>query len=359
MAAFDDGELVGTCAAFTFDLTVPGAALPMGGTTMVTVQPSHRRRGALRAMMEAHLEEVCSRNEPLAGLWASESTIYGRFGFGPAAERVRLQLDARTVDFRGNSPPGRIRLIDANEALDALPPLYERIRPDRPGALTRTPSWWEQRVIDDPEHARQGRSAQRIAVYSGASGPEGYVMYRQQQQWKDFPEGEVNLLELIATGPESHAGLWRYVCNIDLYPNVHHWNAPLDDEIPWRVSEARRVRRKVDDSLWLRILDIPRALAGRKYEQRGRLVFGVTDEFRPENSGAYELDATPAGATCRRTGAEPQITLPIAMLGAIYLGGHRATTLGRAGLISGPDDALRLADHLFSWTRLPWCPENF
>lgn len=359
VSAFDGDELIGTGAAFTFDLTVPGGALPMGGTTMVTVQPTHRRRGVLRAMMRAHLDEIRGRGEPLAGLWASESSIYGRFGYGRAVESCKVAIDARHVRFRGEPPPGRVALVDPSPARAPLAAVYDRARPRRPGMFTRTEAWWDTRLLHDAPHRRQGRSAQRYAVYEGPSGPEGYVIYRQRAEQTDFHEGQVHVFEMVFATPEANEAMWRYCAGIDLFPHVQYWNAPLDDALPWLLTEPRRAQRRIADTMWLRILDVPRALAGRAYGVEGRLVLGVRDPFLPDTDGRYELEATAAGAACRRTDAAADVELDVASLGAVYLGGHRPTTLARAGLVAGAPEALALADRLFAWDPLPWCPEDF
>jgi predicted acetyltransferase len=359
VAAFDGSEIVGTGGAFSFRLSVPGGELPMGGTTIITVRPTHRRRGVLTAMMRAHLDEIRDRGEPLAGLWASETPIYGRFGYGSAAEGCKMELDGRTVEFLGDAPDGRVRLVDADDAAGPCRAVFERVRPTRPGMFTRNADWWTWNVLDDPEHWRKGRSMKRYAIYEGADGAEGYAIYRQKENWDAFPEGTVHVAEVIAATPAAHAALWRYLLRIDLFPNVEHWNLPVDDELPWRVTDGRRVRRWPMDSLWIRLLDIPRALTGRSYASAQKLVLGVVDPFLPENDGRYELDAGPDGATCRETTADADLEVPVDALGAMYLGGHRATTLARAGLISGEDSSLASADRLFAWPIAPWCHEIF
>jgi predicted acetyltransferase len=357
-AAFDGDELVGTSAAFTFDVTVPGGALPMGGTTMVTVQATHRRRGVLRAMMQSHLDEVAARGEPLAGLWASEASIYGRFGYGHAADGQEIRIDARHVAFAHDPPAGAVRLIEADAAPNELPPIYERVRSTRPGMLTRDDARWKYGILFDPEHRREGRSAMRFAVYDGASGPEGYAIYRQKQDWKDFPEGEVDVVDVMPATADAHAALWRYLCRVDLFPNVRYWNLPVDDELPWRITEPRRVTRKIWDSLWIRLMDVRRALEGRTYAAPGALVLGIRDPFR-DQTGRYALDAGPDGAACRRVDDPPDLEMDVDVLGALYLGGHRPTMFARAGLIRGDTDALATADRVFPWGPAPWCPDVF
>ncbi len=359
VCAFDGKEMIGTCGAFSLDLTVPGATLPMGGTTVITVQPTHRRRGVLRAMMQAHLKEIQDRREPLAGLWASESSIYGRFGYGLAAQSYELKLDAKEVQFADDVSAGSVKLIELQEAQQLFPDVYERVRPTRPGMFARNDAWWETDVFYDPEHRREGKSAKRYAIHKGESGVDGYAIYRQKEEWTDFPKGEIHVVEVITSTLAAHRALWHYMTNIDLYPNVRYWNAPVDDELPWQVTDPRRVQRNICDSLWVRLIDIPRALAGRHYCGSGKIVFEVHDSFMPANSGCYELETSNSSVQCSATSSKADIELSVQTLGAVYLGAHRFTELMRAGLIQGDPDALATADRMFSWDRQPWCPEVF
>jgi predicted acetyltransferase len=358
--AFDGDDLVGTLASFEFDVTVPGGTpLPMAGTTMVTVQPTHRRRGVLREMMASHLEDARRHDEPLAGLWASESSIYGRFGFGLAADMVTVELDARAIDFETSGPVAGIRFVDSGEARSALPPVYDRVRSTRPGMLSRSDAWWRWRTLYDPSKWRDGASAKRFAVHTGGDGIDGYVIFRQKERWDEFPEGRIDVVELLAASNEAHDALWRFVTNIDLFPKVRYWNQPVDDELRWRVREPRRVQRKVSDSLWLRILDVERALAARAYPVPGTLRVGVRDRLFPDLDGTYELAVDAAGASCRRTGGEADLYLDIDVLGAVYLGGRHLWSLHRAGRVHGTLATLRRADALFSWDPAPWTTSVF
>jgi predicted acetyltransferase len=358
--AFDGDDLVGTLASFEFDITVPGGeALPIAGTTMVTVQPTHRRRGVLREMMAAHLEDARRHDEPLAGLWASESSIYGRFGFGLAADMVTVELDARAIDFEGTDPVAGLRFLDTAEARRTLPPVYDRVRSTRPGMLSRSAAWWKWRTFYDPARWRNGASAKRVAVHAGGDGVDGYVIFRQKEKWEDFPQGLIEIVELVAASNEAHDALWRFVTNIDLFPRVRYWNQPVDDELRWRVTEPRRVQRKVSDSLWLRILDVERALASRSYPVPGTLRIGLHDRVFPDLEGTYELTVDAAGATCRRTSGEADLRLDIDALGAVYLGGRHLWSLHRAGRVHGTPAMLRRADALFSWDPAPWTTSVF
>ncbi|HUG07319.1 MAG TPA: GNAT family N-acetyltransferase [Acidimicrobiia bacterium] len=243
LAAFDGDEIVGTCAAFSLGLTVPGGVeLPMGGTTVVTVRPTHRRQGVLRALMSHHLDEIAERGEPLAGLWASEGSIYGRFGYGPATHLWEAKIHARHVGFRGGDHGGSASLLDVEEAGPSMRLVYERARLRRPGMLTRSEAWWEHRVLADPESWRDGKSSHRYVVYEEGGEPTGYALYRQKGKWLDsLPDGEVSVTEVMATTPGAHLGLWSFLLNIDLFPNVEYWNLPVDDPLPLVLDNHRRV----------------------------------------------------------------------------------------------------------------------
>ena len=140
---------------------------------------------------------------------------------------------------------------------------------------------------------------------------------------------------------------------------MEYWNLPIDDELPWRVTESRRIRRSIGDTLWLRLIDIPRALEGRRYSCREHLVLDVADPFLPDNSGRYLLDVSPDGASCARTDQDAELELPVDALGALYLGAHRAETLARAHMVKGSPEARAAAGRLFAAEPPPWCPEMF
>lgn len=361
VAAFDGETMVGTGGGFPLELTVPGGQLAMSGTTVVTVRPTHRRKGVLTAMMRFHLDDAREREEPLAGLWASESAIYGRYGYGSAVDRHETEVDGRTVQFIGEAPAGQVQLVEIDEAKKLAPGIHDRVRRQRPGMFARTELWWEHRLFYDPERWRDGASSRRWVFYFDAAGnATGYVAFRQKEKWEEqLAGGSVFVTELLAVDDEAHTGLWRFLTGVDLFPIAHYWSAPVDDPLPWKVNDRRRVQRKRYESLWLRLLDVPAALEARAYEGAGRMVLGLTDAFYPDLAGSYSLEAGPGGASCERTDAEPDLVMDIADLGSIYLGGHRASTLARAGRITGTPDVIAAADRIFGWSTTPWCPEVF
>lgn len=361
LAAFDGGEIVGTAAAFSLDLSVPGAEVPMAAVTAVGVAPTHRRRGLLTMLMRRQLDDVHDRGEPVAGLWASEGSIYQRFGYGLASLAGAAEIDrARTSFVRAPEVPGQIRLLDRAAALEAFPPIHERARATQPGMLSRSPSWW-QHLFADLEHWRDGASALFFALYESPEVPEGYVTYRVKQDWSTgVPAGTVRVRELLTVTPEALAALWRYCFDIDLVSKIEAWPRPPDDPLLYLLAEPRRWNLRLGDGLWVRLVDVPAALSARRYRTEGRVVFEVRDTFCPWNEGRYVVEGGPEGASCRATAEPPEIFVDAADLGAAYLGGTPFRVLARAGRVRENENrALERADAMFTWDPLPWCNQLF
>ena len=359
VAAFDGEQIVGTLAGFPFDVTVPGGAqIPMTGTTIVTVAATHRRRGALSSMMRDHMEDVRRRGEPLAGLWSSESLIYGRFGFGLATYNDEIEIDQQRVSVAGDA--GSVRLVAAEQAADMLPAIYDKECRRRPGMLSRSTSWWKHQ-FHDPSAGRRGFSALRIAVHETGGVADGYALYRQKSDWgSGFPDGTISVNEVIAPAATAHTGLWRYLTTIDLYPKIEYWNLPVDDALRWKVPDHRRVKRKRWDALYLRILDVVQALEARTYGADGRLTIAVTDSFLPHVAGSFQLAVAGGVGVCRRTEDEAtDVQMDTADLASLYLGGQSAVAMAEAGRITGAGDAITLAGRMFRGDIEPWCEEVF
>ena len=347
LVGVDGADIVATAGAWTFELTVPGGAyVPTAGVTWVGVTASHRRRGILRSLMARLHDHIAERGEPVAALTASESGIYGRFGYGVATRRARLVVASTLVRLRGGiGDDGAVRYVDAGTARKVLPAIYDRARAQQPGTLSRNDRWWDYMLLDR-ESNRGGASALFFVVH-----PDGYAMYRARNAWsKGFPNGEIVLLELMTASFEAYAALWRFLLDVDLVERISTSRSSPDEILPWLVDDPRRVQTEaLWDDAWVRVLDVPAALSARRYLTEDRLVVEVVDPSRPATSGRYEVDGGPSGATSRRTTVEPDLVMDISALGSLYLGGVPATTLGRARLIEEcTTGALRRADAFFA-----------
>ena len=276
MAAFDGTRMVSTFGSIDFDLSVPGGTLPMAGTTIVTVQPTHRRQGILTRMMTTHLRQAVDRKQPIAGLWASEAPIYGRFGYGSAAHGIELKLSAGAVSLPPGSEAISLKSIDHDEAAEILPAIYDMMYRATPGMLSRSTDWWTLRRLRDSERHRNGMSSRRIVVAYENDQPVGYLLYRQKEGWENnLPNGKISIIELITTDEDVRRALWRYVTNIDLFPSVEWWNTPVDYPLFVEVDNPRSLTAKQNDTLWLRIVDVVTCL--ERPHLRNRWSCGVHD----------------------------------------------------------------------------------
>jgi len=362
----DGDDIVGIGAAFTRDLTVPGAVVPTAHVTMVSVSPTHRRRGLLRNTMTRQLTEVrAAGQEPIAALWASEGRIYQRYGYGLATARVGFDIDAREV--RLTDPPageqagGRIRSVEATAVLTELAKVYEQLRVDRPGWSSRDDRWWAYHLADLPAR-RHGSTEARTIVHEGPSGVDGYALWRVKNSWDaGGPNGEVIVNELLATNPTAYVQLWRFLLSVDLTRSARYWSGSVDEPLLYLANEPRRLGARLADGLWVRVVDVGAALSARRYAAPVDVVLDVTDDLLTENSGRWRLVADASGAgRCTRTDAEPDLAFDVSVLGAAYLGGASLGSLAAAGRVTElRAGALGPATAALGWYRPPSAIEVF
>jgi predicted acetyltransferase len=359
-AAVDGDHLLSTGGTITFDLTTPGGVVPAGGLTAVAVLPTYRRRGILTDMIRYHFDDVKRRGEPVSLLWASESLIYGRFGYGVATENTEFDIDGRHAALRDDViPVGNVEFASKQHALDVMPDIYATAATSWPGFLSRTSDDWDV-LHSDFEHWRDGMTANRYAVYREGGRSLGYVRYRGKERWVEgHADNELFVGELIGVTPAAEAALWRYCFSVDLVTKIRAQQRPRSEIVSYLLVDPRRLRIRSGDGVWARLLDVPAALEARRYAAEGSLTIEVVDAFLPETGGTFELSGGPDGAECRRTEAAADLRVDVAGLSSRYLGGGSFEMLRRAGRADGATDAIRRADRMFDWHVAPWCPHHF
>jgi predicted acetyltransferase len=358
LAAREDGQIVGGAGAFPFEMSVPGGRVRCCGTTVVGVYPTHRRRGALRAMMRAHIDQAQELGEPIAALWASEETIYGRYGYGRAAFAGDISIPRERVAFvQPLEARGRIRIVERDEALAKFPPLWEGLAHERPGLFIRTSDWWETRTLDDPPDRRFGGGPKRFVLLEHDGEAVAYAIYRHNMSWENFVStGKVRVVEAIGRNAQATAELWRYLLDIDWVASIESSLVPPDHPLFFVLAEPRRARYRLGDSLWVRLIDVGAALSARTYAGDGALVFELRDEFCPWNEGRWRLE----GGAAERTEDTPDLRSDVAVLGSLYLGGITLSALAQANLVEElTPGAIARADGVFRHGLHPWCPEIF
>jgi predicted acetyltransferase len=368
LGAFDRGRCVGTFRSFPQELTaVGGTPVPADALSNVTVSPTHRRRGLLGRMMARDLAAARDRGDVVATLIAAEYPIYGRYGFGPATTTTEWTVDVPRagLDPRWPGPQdgGRIDLVDGEEVRGLGPGLHERLRSAQPGAVSRDALWWRSRT----GAVRMGPSWTEpfYAVYRAADGTVGgMVSYEADDKWGDTkqPLNTATVNWLIAVTPAAERALWHYLCSIDWITSVKSGRRAPDDLLPLLLPDPRAARITTQaDWLWVRILDVVRALEARTYEGEGALVLEIVGTGAGDGTGGrYRLEAGADGVSCAPTTATAELTLGIGDLAALWLGDESAVRLAALGRVrEGRAGAARKADALLRTSRRPWCPDLF
>lgn len=361
LVATDGDEIVGTTRALTRDLSVPGAVVPAAHVTSVGVRATHRRRGVMSELIIRQLREA---PEAIAVLWASESGIYGRFGYAPAAWGVSYEVDLHRVgppDVRVR--PGELGLLAAEGAAEQLAPLLKRLQERRPGVSGRSDLGWQQHLEDKPE-SRGGKTARQILVHRDEAGAiDGYALWRGKMNWDPVgPSNEVSVEEVVAIEPAAYRALWHYLLSLDLAAKLEFGHAAVDEPLQQLVTTPTALSRRMTESLWVRVTDVPRALADRRYAVPVDLVFEVADDLIPANAGRFRLtaDGPSAPAKCHQTDDPADLTLSARELGAIYLGGRPLAEFAATGRVTEHrPDALTTASAAFTWPTPPVSIEIF
>ncbi|QOC90734.1 GNAT family N-acetyltransferase [Micromonospora craniellae] len=358
----DGSELVASAAAYTRELGVPGGAMPAAHVTLVGVAPTHRRQGLLSAMMRRQLREIHDAGrEPVAVLWASEGRIYPRFGYGLAAQR--LQINGETTELRLPAPTpdeGRLRLDRPADRQADLATVYDRVRSDRPGWSSRDERWWRY-VLMDPESQRSGATELRVVLHEGPDGVDGYGLFRTRSEWNNAgPKGVTTVDEVVTATPAAYRAIWRMLLSIDLTRQVVVRRAAVDEPLLRMVNEPRMLVAQLSDALWVRVVDVPAALAARRYATDVDVVIEVDDELLPENTGRWRLHGGPDKADCTRTDEPADLACDVRCLGELFLGGVGPAALAAAGRLRKlRPGALAAAGPAFTWHRTASALEVF
>ena len=353
IAVFDQGNIVGGAHSHRLEMSIPGASAVVAGVANIAVQPTHRRQGVMTRMMHHQIKDIHERGEPLAALFASESIIYRRFGYGIGSLHERWTIDRQHNGYaRPYESSGRIVFVDPVDITKELPEVFRRSTEDRPGVFQRPPHQWE---LDSqaPEHTQGGPGGLFYAAYEDAGRVDGYVTYRIRGT-------TLVVNELMAATKEANSALWRFCFDVDRVSSTEALKRPVDDPMPWMLADPRRLQRSTRDGVWVRMIDVSAALKLRRYMQSGRLVLEVRDEICPWNEGRFELEGSAEEATCRASSSSPDLVLAVADLASAYLGAVSFSALSQAGLVDErTPGALLRADRMFAVQYQPWTPCNF
>ena len=355
--AWDGDVCVGTFRSWDTGLTVPGGAVVADAISAVTVRPTHRRRGILTRLMNDDLAAAADRGVPVAILFASEGLIYPRYGFGPATWTATYEVDRARAAFRPDVPrTDRVDVVPGARVREVVDAVFAAAR--RPGEIDHFAWWWDEWHGVDPG-ADDPSPPRRFAVCTAPDGtPTGYLRYAVKDHWDDRRIATVvEVPELRAATPQAHAALWRFLLELDLVATVKAAEQPVDDPLPYLLTDVRAVRRTgQSDFQWHRLLDPAAALSARTYERDGAVTFEVVDRAGGWAAGVYTLEVSGGTGACTRApGADAEVSVPVDVLSQVWLGGGSLLAVGRAGLaVEHRDGALARLSGLLATAAQPF-----
>lgn len=360
--AFDRDRIVATLRSFPVELTLPGAVpVAAAAVTQVTTTATHRRAGLAGRLVNADLNACRERGEPLSILIAAEWPIYGRWGYGPATELQGFTVETRRTQL-DQSCSATLDLVDRTEFRRAAADLYDRIRVEQVGEISRSDWFWDLHLgIVAPAARPERPAAFHLLARNDSGAVVGAIRYRVEDSWEEMlPAAKLTVDILLNQDVEAAVALWGYLLSLDLVTQVEAKDRPMDEVLPLLLTDPRRARAAHRfDFLWCRVLDVSAVLSARRYRVEGSVVIEISD---PQGiaAGRYELTGGPTGAQCVVTSRSAEVTMPIGTLGAILLGGYSLRRLARAGwAVEQRSGALDTADLMFSTAAPPWCSTWF
>ena len=349
---------VATYAAFDKTMNTGRGLLPVRMISDITVSPTHRRRGLLRAMITEDLRDAVEQGLPLAALTVTEGTIYGRFGFGPAVFTQTVRVDTGpTFALRPLDDDGSVELLEPLEAWPSVEAVFARFHEQTRGSLER-PAFYETIMTGAFDYESGPDNKLRTAVHlDGAGRPDGYVAYRPGP--REDRRRTINVADLVALTPAAHRRLWRFLADLDLSDAVEWRYAAVDDPLPWALVDpfAARVTRQAD-ALWVRVLDVARALEARPWGADGEIVVEIDDPLG-HAAGRFRVATVSGSAQVSVTDQTADVGLSAETLGSLYLGGVSVQTLGRGGRLTGSDDAVATLAAMADAGPPPYCLTHF
>ncbi len=353
-------EPVATFSSFDKTLDVDGTLLPLRMITDVTVSPTHRRRGLLRTLMTENLTDAVAQDLPVAALTVSEGSIYGRFGFGLATQLRQVEVDTgrRFALHDEQGYDGQVLLLPPDEAWPVTREIFERFHAGRHGSVAR-PQFYEPILTGtfDWEERSPDRKLHTAVVVSATGVPEAYVAFRHAG--REEGRSTVEVVDLAWVADPAYLRVWRFLADLDLVERVRWRRAPVEDPLPWALTDPRAVRTtRLEDLLWVRVLDVPRALAARGWSTDGDLVLEVDD---PLGHAAGRFRVTARGGRAEVVACEESADVRLAAdtLGSLLLRGVAVETLYAAGRLAGDADAVRALAAMANAGPAPYCITGF
>jgi len=362
IGVMDGGEVLGGCASYEFDLTLPGGrTVSAAALTGVGGDPTKRGRGVLRTMMLEHLDRARTLGHAASLLTASEATIYQQFGYGHATTMVGYEVDPDRAQFREPlEDPGSFELVhDLQAGIPLFQAAYDAAARTVAGSGSRTTEWW-QRVVGKQRRWRGGGKQLGVLHRTPTGEPDGYLLYEMKEQDAWVNNDVVIIRELLGASVTTELALFEFATRIPLQRNIRWPEGPVDFPARHHMVDPRQLH-VVDqhDLLWLRPLDIVALLSSRTYSADGAFVVAVDDDLYEDQRGPWRIKIADGVAQVTPTDEPVAVTLTPQQVGMVLLGDHRLQELAHAGLVVGDPATLRSLDQALLTDRRPYTVSKF
>ena len=377
VCAFDGTKMVGVSYVFEHEIRIPGGSVPSAGLAGVGVLPTHRRKGALNGIMRKIIDDAKDRGDVLATLWASEASIYGRYGFSIGAFHDSYTLHRAYSALNSDlDPKGYVDFIEISDSMDLLPEVHDKVFHIRNGVIRRDESLWDDWVKKFQNFEQKDKTF--LVGYWVDEKLEGYALYSLESRDLQNPGSEpryiggllessdpeeehrMNILEMMSTNDEAYIALWKFLLGVDGVNSYRASKRPLDDPLIWLLEHPDRMRKSLTSMHWVRIVDVLSALKARKYSADDTLVIQIYDDFCPWNQLRVLLEVGSDGNNVSISTRSPDISLSTKEIASIFLGGVKLRTLAINGRVQeNKTGAIDRLDLMFSTSQAPWCPEGF
>ncbi|OBI13195.1 acetyltransferase [Mycobacterium sp. E2327] len=349
--------VVGTSIIYRARLTVPGGgSLRAAWLTMIAVASTHQGTGIWAQLSAQGLGKLLERGYPIVCGVPTQTAMYDGFGAGVASYAHCYSIDRRFAKLRDAPNGNRAREVNAAEAKELLPEIYERWCAVTNGAVERDDAWWADFLEDRPTQRGNG-SALNFTVH-----PDGFLAYRVVGAGKHAfrpPFGSVLVEDFCPITDEAHTELLKTLLVLEMFDNIEI-DVPVDDPLRLKLRDQRTAQTTgMSDFLWVRINDVPEVLGAREYSADTDLVLEVTDPLNL-GGGRFQLQTRDGAGKCTPHEGPADVEIGLAELSTIYMGAHRASELARADRLTElRPGAIRDLDAAFSTERAPYCGTLF
>lgn len=330
--AFIDGKLAAKLIILPFQTYIQGKVFEMGGIAGVATWPEYRRHGLIRKLLLNSLIQMKERGQSVSYLAPFSFAFYRKFGWEAFTDCKKYELDFKQVEIFAQAS-GRIERIGQDwELLDRI---YSAYAVRYNGMLKRSEDWWKNTLFV----IRKGTSA---VFYDMSGAATGYIMY-------EVKDRKLRVHELVALDDNARRGLWNFIANHDSMADKLIWEAPMDDQLPYLLSNPR-FKQEIIPLLMARIVDLTAFVESYPFNASvagKELTLQVSDPCAPWNDGTFRLafDGTGAGRVTRTSGGEqPDIATDIQTLTVLLFSYQRPAFLKTIGRLQAEDQVVRLLE---------------